>query len=135
MRLDLLVNDMVYRAVTDKSVLLYEPNFRRNFIHVHDVARLFLFGMQNFDKLKGKPWNAGLRYVLTKKGLCESIQKIIPSFRYYEGPGEDIDKRDYAVSVERLADVGFQCSVSLERGIRELVRTYTMFPPGRFRNA
>ena len=136
MRLDLLVNDLTYRAVRDKSVILYEPHFRRNFIHVHDIGRLFLFGMQNFDKLKGRPWNAGLHYGLTKRELCETIKKIIPSFQFSESDiGVDPDKRDYNVSTKRLEAEGFKCSVSLERGIRELVKTYTMFPHERFRNA
>lgn len=136
MRLDLLVNDFVYRAMRDKSLVLFEPHFRRNFIHVYDIARLFAFGIKNFDKLKGKVWNAGLHYGLTKEELCQTIQKKLKDFRYFVSEtGEDPDRRDYNISTERLENIGFKCSVSLERGIRELIKAYSMLPVENFRNA
>lgn len=136
MRLDLLVNDFTHRAVRDGSVTLYEPKFRRNFIHVYDIARLFAFGIKNFDKLKGKVWNAGLHYSLTKEELCQTIQKYVPSFQYFSMDShKDPDQRDYNVSTERLEKMGFKCGISLERGIRELIKAYSMFPIERFRNA
>lgn len=136
MRLDLLVNDFVHRAVRDKAVVLYEANARRNYMHVYDVARLFVFGLKNFEKIKGKPWNAGIPGALTKKELCQEIQKYVKGFTFVEAEvGTDIDKRDYNVSVERLENAGFKCCVSITYGLRELIRCYKMLPVERFRNA
>ncbi|HWP02724.1 MAG TPA: NAD(P)-dependent oxidoreductase [Gemmatimonadaceae bacterium] len=128
MRLDLLVNDFVYRAVHDRAVVVFEGHYRRNFVHVRDVARVFAFGLKRFAAMKGKPYNVGLDDAnLTKLELCAAIKKIIPGFVYVEAPvGEDPDKRDYVVSNARLASTGFRMEWSLERGIRELVKGYTM---------
>ena len=135
MRLDLLVNDFVYRALKDKALVLYEPHFRRNYMHVYDVSRLFVFAMRNFEALKGKPWNAGLHYCLTKQELCQEIQKSIPDFRFFVAEtNKDPDKRDYEVSVQRLENLGFKCCVSLSRGIRELKQAYEMLPGPEFTN-
>ncbi len=137
MRLDLLVNDFVYRAVMDKSLVLYQSHFRRNFIHVRDMARVFVHGMRNFEALKGKPYNVGLSDAnLTKKELCEKIKTIIPNFQWFEAPiGEDIDKRDYLVSNKRIEATGFKPKYSLENGIRELIKAYKMLPIKEFNNA
>lgn len=137
MRLDLLVNDFIYRAVRDKCVTLYEAYARRNYMHIWDVSRLFLFAMRKFEKLKeGRVYNAGLHFSLTKKELCEEIQKYVKDFQVLEAPtGKDPDKRDYAVSVEKLEEAGFKCCISLTAGIRELIKFYRMFPIERFRNA
>jgi nucleoside-diphosphate-sugar epimerase len=128
MRLDLLVNDFVYRAVQDRAVVVFEGHYRRNFVHVRDVARVFAFGLKRFAAMKGRPYNVGLDDAnLTKLELCAAIKKIIPGFVYVEAPvGEDPDKRDYVVSSARLASAGFTMEWSLERGIRELVKGYTM---------
>ncbi|WP_330203906.1 NAD(P)-dependent oxidoreductase [Cyanobacterium sp. Dongsha4] len=128
MRIDLLVNDFVYRAVTDRTVVLFEGHFKRNYIHIRDVVNVFLHGLDNFEAMKGKPYNVGLEDAnLSKLELCAEIQKQIPSFVYMEAPiGEDPDKRDYIVSNARILSTGFEPQWPLSRGIKELIKGYTM---------
>jgi nucleoside-diphosphate-sugar epimerase len=128
MRIDLLVNDFVYRAVHDRAVLIFEGHFKRNYIHIRDVARAFLHGIANFDKMKGKPYNVGLDDAnLSKLELCAGIQKHLPKFVFVEAPiGEDPDKRDYIVSNARIAATGFKPEWSLDRGIVELIKGFTI---------
>ncbi|MDA7756431.1 NAD(P)-dependent oxidoreductase [Opitutales bacterium] len=129
MRIDLLVNDFVYRAVNDKALVIFQGHFKRNFVHVRDVADAFVFGIENFDTMKGQPFNLGLNNAnLSKLELCEEIKKEIPNFVFIEAPiGEDIDKRDYIVSNDRLKSAGFEASYSLQTGIRELIKGYSIF--------
>jgi len=129
MRIDLLVNDFVYRAVYDRAVLIFEGHFKRNYIHIRDVARAFMHGMANFEKMKGKPYNVGLDEAnLSKLELCAVIQKHLPKFVFVEAPiGEDPDKRDYIVSNARIAGTGFKPEWGLDRGIKELIKGYTIF--------
>ncbi len=128
MRLDLLVNDFVYRAVHDRAVLIFEGHFKRNYIHIRDVVRAFIHGLDNFEKMKGRAYNAGLEEAnLSKLELCAVIQKHLPKFVYVEAPiGEDPDKRDYIVSNQRLLATGFKTEWGLDRGIVELVKGYTI---------
>lgn len=128
MRIDLLVNDFVYRAVTDRTVVVFEGHFKRNYIHIRDVVNVFLHGLDNFEAMKGKPYNVGLEDAnLSKLELCAEIQKQIPSFVYMEAPiGEDPDKRDYIVSNARILSTGFEPQWPLSRGIKELIKGYTM---------
>jgi nucleoside-diphosphate-sugar epimerase len=128
MRVDLLVNDFVYRAVHDRAVLVFEGHFKRNYIHIRDVAQVFLHGIENFEAMKGKPYNVGLDDAnLSKLELCAEIKKQLPKFVYVEAPiGEDPDKRDYIVSNARLASTGFKPEWSLSRGIQELIKGYTI---------
>lgn len=128
MRIDLLVNDFVYRAVTDRAVVLFEGHFKRNYIHVRDVTRVFLHGIANFEKMRGLPYNVGLSDAnLSKWELCERIQAQLPQFVFLEAPiGEDPDKRDYIVSNERIEGTGFKPAHSLEMGIAELIKGYRM---------
>jgi len=128
MRMDLLVNDFVYRAVHDRAVLIFEGHFKRNYIHIRDVARAFLHGIANFEKMKGKPYNVGLDDAnLSKLELCAVIQKHLPKFVFVEAPiGEDPDKRDYIVSNARIAAAGFKPEWSLDRGIVELIKGFTI---------
>jgi nucleoside-diphosphate-sugar epimerase len=128
MRLDLLVNDFVYRAVNDRAVVIFEGHFKRNYIHIRDVVRVFMHGIANFEKMKGKPYNVGLDDAnLSKLELCAVIQKHLPKFVYLEAPiGEDPDKRDYIVSNARIAAAGFKPEWNLDRGIRELIKGYTI---------
>jgi len=128
MRVDLLVNDFVYRAVYDRAVVVFEGHFKRNYIHIRDVARAFLHGIARFDTMKGKPYNVGLDDAnLSKLELCAVIQKHLPKFVFVEAPiGEDPDKRDYIVSNARVAAAGFKPEWSLDRGIVELVKGFTI---------
>lgn len=124
LRLDLLVNDFVYRAVHDRAVVIFEGHFKRNFLHIRDVARVFLHGIRNFDSMRGRAYNVGLEDAnLTKLELCEVIRKHVPGFVYLEAPiGEDPDKRDYIVSNQRILATGWKPEWDLDRGIRELVK-------------
>ena len=128
LRIDLLVNDFVYRAVTDRTVVLFEAHFKRNYIHIRDVARAFLHGIDDFENMKDRPYNVGLSDAnLSKAELCERIKKHVANFVYLEAPvGEDPDKRDYIVSNARIEQTGFKPAYSLDDGIRELIKGYRM---------
>ena len=136
MRLDLLVNDMVYRAVNDNSVVLYEANFKRDFIHVKDITRVFLHGIENFESMKNQIYNVGLMDAnLSKRELCEKIQKHIPNFTFVESEiGTDPDKRNYKVSSEKIERVGFKPIYSLDFGIQELIKTFTILGNRKYSN-
>jgi nucleoside-diphosphate-sugar epimerase len=128
MRIDLLVNDFVYRAVNDRFVVLFEAHFKRNYIHIRDVARAFMHAMDKVEEMKGRPFNVGLsdanRY---KAELCERIKAHIPSFQHLEAPvGEDPDRRDYIVSNARIEATGYAPKYGLDDGIRELIKGYRM---------
>jgi nucleoside-diphosphate-sugar epimerase len=136
MRLDLLVNDFVYRAVKDRVLVLFEAHFKRNYIHVRDVARVFLHGIENFDAMKGEPYNVGLSDAnLSKAELCGVIATHLPNFVFMEAPiGEDPDKRDYIVSNAKVEATGFAPAYSLDDGIRELIKGYAMLNDSRYSN-
>jgi nucleoside-diphosphate-sugar epimerase len=136
MRTDLLVNDFVHRAVTDRSVLIFEGHFKRNYIHIRDVARAFLHAMEKFDTLRGEPYNVGLSDAnLSKLELCAKIREHVPGFLYFEAPiGEDPDKRDYIVSNEKIERTGFRPAFSLDDGIEELKRAYQILRTRQFGN-
>lgn len=135
-RLDLLVNDFVYRAVNDRAVVLFEADFKRNYIHIRDVANAFLHGLANFDAMKNEPYNVGLSDAnLSKRELCEKIREHVPEFVFMEAPiGEDPDKRDYIVSNEKIEATGFMPAHSLDDGIRELIKGYTMVKNSMYGN-
>ncbi|MCR4275200.1 MAG: NAD-dependent epimerase/dehydratase family protein [Candidatus Wolfebacteria bacterium] len=136
MRLDLLVNDFVYRAVTDRFVVLFEAHFKRNYIHVRDVAAAFIHAMENFDKMKNEPYNVGLSDAnLSKMELCNEIKKQLPDFYFAEAKiGEDPDKRDYIVSNEKIEKTGFKSKISLQEGIEELIKGYQIIKRNHFSN-
>ena len=136
MRIDLLVNDFVHRAVNDRAVVIFEGHFKRNYIHVRDVARVFAHGLDRFEAMKGKPYNVGLDEAnLSKLELCAVIQKHLPKFVFLEAPiGEDPDKRDYIVSNARIAGTGFKTEWGLDRGIRELIKGFTILRNSLYSN-
>jgi len=136
MRIDLLVNDFVYRAVHDRTVVVFEGHAKRNYIHVRDVARAFLHGMENFEAMHGQPFNVGLSEAnLSKLELCHAIKEQLPGFVYLEAPvGEDPDKRDYIVSNERIEGTGYRPQHSLRMGIAELVKGYDILRNTRYGN-
>lgn len=126
MRMDLLVNEFVYKALTDKYITIFEKNFVRNYIHIRDVARAFLFMIENYEENKGEVFNVGLSDAnLTKQQLVEKIKEYVPDFAItYSDFYEDPDKRDYIVSNEKIEKLGFKPQYSLDDGIEELIKTY-----------
>jgi len=136
MRLDLLVNDFTYRAVTDRFIVLFESHFKRNFIHVRDVARAFMHALDNFERLQNEPYNVGLSNAnLSKMELCLEIRKQVPDFTIMEAPiGNDPDQRDYMVSNAKIEATGFQPQWSLPKGIAELIKGYQIVRRRQFSN-
>jgi len=136
MRLDLLVNDFTYRAVTDHFIILFEAHFKRNYIHVRDVAKAFIHCLANFARMKNEPYNVGLSDAnMSKWELCEEIKKQVPDFYFIEAKiGEDPDKRDYIVSNAKIEATGFRPDVSLQNGIGELIKGYQIVRGNRFSN-
>jgi len=137
MRTDLLVNDFVYKAVTDGYLVLFEPHFRRNFVHIRDVADCFIHCIENAENMVGRAYNVGNDDLNMSKGeLAEKIKEHLPDFDIsYIGLGNDPDKRDYIVSNQRLRDAGFVASRSLGDGIEELIKGYKMIGRSIYRNA
>lgn len=136
MRIDLLVNDFVYRALMDKFIVIFEGHFKRNYIHILDVARVFLHGIKNFTNMQGEAYNVGLSEAnLSKLELCERIKKHLPDFVYMESDiRKDPDKRDYIVSNEKIEKTGFQPKFSLDDGIKELIKCYNIIKERQFGN-
>ena len=128
MRIDLLVNDFTYRAVHDRFVVLFESSFKRNYVHVRDVSRVFQHAIANFDKMKGQSYNVGLSDAnVSKKELCERIQKQVQDFVFLDAPvGKDPDQRNYVVSNAKVEATGFKPMYSLDMGINDLIKGYTM---------
>ena len=128
MRTDLLVNDLTYRAVYDGSVVLFESHFKRNYIHVRDISRVFTHAINNIDRMKGQIYNVGLSSAnVSKMELCEKIKEHIPQFSIMEAPiRKDPDQRNYIVSNAKLEATGFQTQFTLDDGIVELIKGYQM---------
>lgn len=136
MRLDLLVNDFTYRACTDGSIVLFESHFTRNYLHVRDAARAFLYGIERFDAMKGQAYNVGLSDAnLSKRELCERIKRQVPAFVILESEtGHDPDQRDYVVSNAKIERTGYRTAYSLDDGIGDLVKGYAMIRNSRYTN-
>lgn len=136
MRIDLLVNDFVYRAVYDRFIVLFEGHFKRNYIHITDVVRAFIHGMENFDSMKGEIFNVGLSEAnVSKAELCERIKKHIPEFVVMEAPlAVDPDQRNYVVSNAKLEATGWKPQTGLDAGIAELIKGYKMLKNTRYGN-
>lgn len=136
MRLDLLVNDFTHRAVTDRALLVFEGHFKRNYIHIRDVAKGFIHAIDNYDRMRGEAYNLGLSSAnLSKLELCARIKAHVPNFVYVEAPiGEDPDKRDYIVSNAKLEATGWFPDFDLDRGIKELIKGFRMIRNSRFAN-
>ncbi|MGE5514949.1 MAG: NAD-dependent epimerase/dehydratase family protein [Bacteroidota bacterium] len=136
MRVDLLVNDFVYRAINDKAVVLFEADFTRNYIHVRDVTRAFIHAIANFETMRDQCYNVGLSDAnLSKRQLCQVIREQVPNFVFLDSPiGEDPDKRDYIVSNEKIEATGFRPAHSLKAGIAELIKGYAMLNNARYTN-
>lgn len=136
MRIDLLVNDFTYRALHDRFVVLFESTFKRNYIHVRDVARVFLHALGNLDRMRGQVYNVGLSDAnVSKRELCERIRRQLPQFVFLEAPvGKDPDQRNYVVSNAKIEATGFRPQVSLDDGIAELIKGFTMIRNTRYGN-
>lgn len=139
MRTDLLVNDFTYKAITDKYIVVFEKTFKRNFIHIEDVANAFVFMLQNYEKYKGEIFNVGLSNAnLSKQALLEKIQSHVKDFAVvYDDYYEDPDKRNYIVSNEKIEATGWKPEWDLDMGIEQLIMAYQMIVPkmgAEFRN-
>lgn len=136
MRLDLLVNDFVYRAVNDRTMIIFEGHFKRNFIHIRDVVGAYIHAINNFEKMKGKAYNCGLSDAnLSKIELCEKIKEHLPQFTFFESEiNSDPDKRNYIVSNERLESTGWKPKYSLDDGIEELIKAYSIVKNNSYAN-
>lgn len=128
MRIDLLVNDFTYRAVYDRFVVLFESHFKRNYIHVRDVSRVFQHAITNHDRMKGQIYNVGLSNAnVSKMELCQHIQKQQPDFTFLEAAvGKDPDQRNYIVSNSKIEATGYKPIFTIDAGINELLKGYTM---------
>jgi len=125
MRLDLLVNDFVFKAVRENRIEIFEPHFKRNYIHVRDIAYAFIHCIDNWEKMKNNVFNVGLSNAnLSKLELCELIKRYVPSLALSFGEGKDPDQRNYIVSNEKIEKTGFKTRFDLDRGIRELLKCF-----------
>jgi len=136
MRLDLLVNDFTYRAVYDRFIVLFEAHFKRNYIHIRDIARVFIHCLENFEDMKNQPFNVGLSDCnISKRELCEEIKKQVPEFHIVESEFEkDLDKRDYIVDNGKIESKGFKPEFSLQYGIGELLKAYQIIKRSQYAN-
>ena len=136
MRMDLLVNHFTYAAITDGYIVLFEKDFKRNYIHVRDVADCFVYCIQNSEKMVGLPYNAGLDEAnLSKEELALKVKEYVPNFYIHAAPiGSDPDKRNYIVSNQRLREAGFEAKRTLDDGVQELLKGYRMLGRGKFKN-
>jgi nucleoside-diphosphate-sugar epimerase len=136
MRLDLLVNHFVYAAVTDGYIVIFEKDFKRNYVHIRDVADCFVHCIANAERMVGRPFNLGLDDAnLSKEELALMVKEHVPNFYiHFAEVGSDPDKRNYIVSNQRLKDAGFEARRGLDDGIRELLTGYRMLGRGPHKN-
>lgn len=134
MRMDLLVNDFVYKALTDGSLVLFESHFVRNYIHVRDIANTFLFMIENYDKCNNNAFNVGLTEAnCTKLELATHIKKYLPELVIIENDfKQDFDQRNYIVSNAKLESQGWEPTFTLQQGIQELIEGYQLIT--KFKN-
>ena len=136
MRLDLLVNDFTYRAVVDRTVVLFEAHFKRNYLHVRDAAQAFIHALQKYETMVGEPYNVGLSEAnMSKQELCEAIKIQVPEFRYVISEiGKDPDQRNYIVSNAKIEAIGFKTQMELDAGIKELVKGFQIVRRNQYAN-
>jgi nucleoside-diphosphate-sugar epimerase len=136
MRLDLLVNHFTYEAVNSRYLVIFEKDFKRNFVHIRDVADCFVHCIRNVDSMAGRTFNVGQDSAnCSKEDLARLIQRHVPNFYvHYAAVGSDPDKRNYVVSNQRLREAGFEAKRSLDDGVRELIKGYRILGRKRFMN-
>lgn len=136
LRLDLLVNHFTYVAMTDRYLVLFEKDFKRNFVHIRDVADCFQYAIEHRERMIGRPFNVGLDAAnMSKHELALKIREHLPELVVQCSEiGQDPDKRNYIVSNQRLREAGFEARRSLDDGIRELLKGYRMLPRSPFYN-
>lgn len=136
MRMDLLVNHFVYAALTDRYIVIFEKDFKRNYVHIRDVADCFIHCIENASRMTGRPYNVGLdKANLSKEELALKIKEHLPEFFvHFSEIGSDPDKRNYIVSNQRLREAGFEARHSLDDGIRELIKGYRLLGRTRLKN-
>lgn len=136
MRLDLLVNDFTYRAINDRFLVLFEGHFKRNYLHVRDAAGAFIHTLENYARMEGQTYNVGLSTAnISKAELCQVIQKYVPNVTVIDSEiGEDLDKRNYIVSNEKIEATGYMPKYSLDDGIQELVKGFQIIKRDQFAN-
>ncbi|MEZ2301784.1 MAG: NAD-dependent epimerase/dehydratase family protein [Microcoleus sp.] len=136
MRLDLLVNHFVYTAITDGYLVIFEKDFKRNYVHIRDVADCMIYCINNAEKMAGRPYNVGLDEAnLSKEELALKVKEYVPNFYIHFAPiGSDPDKRNYIVSNQRLREAGFEAKRTLDDGIKELLKGYRMMGRSPFKN-
>lgn len=126
LRLDLMINDFTYKAVSEGYMVVYEKHFMRTFIHVYDIARAWLYAVENLDKMKNQVFNVGSdKMNYSKKDICDIIEKKTGALFHYADIGEDADKRNYTVSYKKINDIGFTTTITVEEGIDELIKAST----------
>ena len=125
LRLDLLVNELAYLAITQGYIMVYQPEFMRTFIHVRDLVRSFIFGIENVDKMAGEVYNVGSNHMNhSKREVCEMIKAKTGCVVHYNDFDSDKDHRDYVVSYNKINTLGFECEITLDEGIDELIKVY-----------
>jgi nucleoside-diphosphate-sugar epimerase len=125
LRLDLLVNDFTYKAVTQQYLVVYEAHFMRTFIHVRDIGRAFVFALDRAGEMRGRVYNVGSEDMnFSKRDVCELIQRHVKYYAHYAEVGEDADKRNYIVSYEKIRRLGYRTTITLDHGIAELCRGF-----------
>jgi nucleoside-diphosphate-sugar epimerase len=136
MRLDLLVNHFVYAAVTDRYIVIFEKHFKRNYVHIRDVADCFIHCISHAEQMVGRPYNCGLDAAnLSKEELALKIKQYVPDFFiHFAEVGQDPDKRNYIVSNQRLREAGFEARRTLDDGIQELIKGYRMLRRSPLKN-
>ncbi|WP_127717822.1 NAD(P)-dependent oxidoreductase [Halobacteriovorax sp. HLS] len=136
MRLDLLVNDFTYKAINDGYIILFESHFKRNYLHVRDAAKAFIHTINNYNQMKGNTYNVGLSTAnLSKKELCDEIKKFVPNFMVSESEiGKDPDQRNYIVSNEKIEATGYKTDYSLQDGIKELQKAFSIIKRTEYAN-
>lgn len=122
LRLDLLINDFSFQAMKEKTLIVYEKDFMRTFVHVRDIARSFLFALENYDKMKGEVYNVGDESMnISKEDVAKMLRKHIDYYLHFVDVKHDLDQRDYVVDYSKIKKLGYKSTIGLEEGIKELI--------------